>query len=497
VNQLHAWKACSALFLICAAGLTTAQAQTFTTVYRFTPVQSDGENPEYMSLVQGTDGNLYGPTVGGGDGACSFEYGSSGCGTIFKLTPKGLTTLYNFSCYSPCDGLAFPVGTLALDNNGVLYGATEGGGNFFCNPLGCGGLFKITPSGELATLFMFTDSSQGYFPSGLTLANDGNLYGTTAAGGGVHCGEADYGCGTAFKLSPAGTFSVLVDFSPPDAFPIGQLTLGSNGELFGTANGYPASLGSVFKMSRIGAVRSLPLNNSSGAAYPGAGVIQGVDGNLYGITNDTSGLDRDGTVFKVTPPGQFTILHSFCQTDCSDGRLPDGPLMQATDGNLYGMTNEGGDKTCNPPVGCGTLFQISPDGAFVTLHTFEGPDGETPRNGLMQKTDGVLYGATYQGGVTQGCLIGGCGTIFSLDMGLGPFVSFVVSTGNVGETGGILGQGFTGTTAVSFNGIAANFTVRSDTYLTATVPPGATTGYVTVKTPTGVLTSNVPFDVIQ
>lgn len=93
----------------------------------------------------------------------------------------------------------------------------------------------------------------------------------------------------------------------------------------------------------------------------------------------------------------------------------------------------------------------------------------------------------------------GCcdGTLFRLSTGLGPFVTFVRAAGKVGQTGGTLGQGFTGTTSVAINGIQASFTVISDTFITATVPPGATTGYVTVTTPTGVLTSNVPFQVIQ
>ena len=110
--------------------------------------------------------------------------------------------------------------------------------------------------------------------------------------------------------------------------------------------------------------------------------------------------------------------------------------------------------------------------------------------GLVQATNGILYGTTNAGGYLD------LGTVFSLDVGLGPFVKFVRAASKVGQVGGILGQGFTGTSNVSFNGISSNFTVAADTFITATVPAGATTGYVTVTTPSGTLTSNVPFQVI-
>jgi len=184
---------------------------------------------------------------------------------------------------------------------------------------------------------------------------------------------------------------------------------------------------------------------------------------------------------RLTPENDLTTLHSFDQNDGSD---PFGKLVQGTDGNYYGTTSQGSTNV-------GTIFQITQDGILTTLHDFEGTDGTDPRGGLVQATNGKFYGTTFQGGD------GNSGTIFSLDMGLGPFVTFVRAFGKVGQTGPILGQGFTGTTSVMLNGVPADFTVVSDTYIKATVPPGATTGYVTVTTPTGVLTSNVPFHVIR
>ena len=172
-------------------------------------------------------------------------------------------------------------------------------------------------------------------------------------------------------------------------------------------------------------------------------------------------------------------------------------MVQATDGNFYGTTSNGGSSDCD--YGCGIVFQVTPSGTLTSVHNFVGTDGAYPLNGLLQATSGILYGVTTSGGASNNCSFWfyypGCGTVFSLDMGLGPFVAFVRNSGRVGSNAQILGQGFTGTTGVSFNGTSASFAVKSDTYLTATVPQGATTGFVTVTTPSGTLQSNVMFQV--
>jgi uncharacterized repeat protein (TIGR03803 family) len=172
------------------------------------------------------------------------------------------------------------------------------------------------------------------------------------------------------------------------------------------------------------------------------------------------------------------------------GGEPLADLIQGTDGNLYGTTSVGGDINClDPGVGCGTIFQVTPTDQWNTLHTFKLHDGSTPTSALLQATSGIFYGLTENGGKVVG-------TVFSLDMGLGPFVAFVEHAGEVGQTIGVLGQGFIGSSNVTFSGKTASFTVVSDTFINATVPAGATTGYVTVTTPSGTLTSNVPFHVI-
>lgn len=155
----------------------------------------------------------------------------------------------------------------------------------------------------------------------------------------------------------------------------------------------------------------------------------------------------------------------------------------------------GKHKFC--PDGCGTIFKFTPQGVLTTLHAFGPYEGVWPHGGLYQASNGIFYGATTYGGDLH-CPFQqyGCGTIYSIDVGLAPFVRFVRAAGKVGHSGPILGQGFTGTTSVSINGLEATFTVVSDTLIKATVPDGATTGFVTVTTPTGVLTSNVPFQVL-
>ena len=161
--------------------------------------------------------------------------------------------------------------------------------------------------------------------------------------------------------------------------------------------------------------------------------------------------------------------------------------MQATDGNFYGVNTSGGAN------GFGTIFQITPEGVFSVVHAFDGTDGSTPYSTVFQHTNGLLYGTTQEGGTAVDCT---CGVFWSVNIGASPFVAFVGQpAGKVGKTVEILGQGFTGTTAVSFNGTSASFKVVSGTSLTATVPAGAVTGTVQVTTPGQVLLSSKTFRV--
>jgi uncharacterized repeat protein (TIGR03803 family) len=288
-----------------------------------------------------------------------------------------------------------------------------------------------------------------------------------------------------FRITPGGTFTQLVGLGYA-ANPLGGLVQGTDGDLYGTTSstgdfscGENEGCGTVFKVTREGPLTTLHAFNGSDGNHPFAGLVQGSDDNFYGTTL-AGGANGRGTVFKMSPQGTLITLHSFAG---SDGSSPQSTLVQATDGNFYGTASVGG------VYGDGTIFEITSAGTLTTLHSFDANDGANPQGGLFQDTNGRLYGTTSLGGAHND------GTIFSLDVGLAPFISLLRYSGTVGSPMGILGQGFTGTTSVSVNGTSATFTVVSDTYLTAKVPSGATTGFVTVTTPSGTLTSNQQFRV--
>jgi uncharacterized repeat protein (TIGR03803 family) len=271
----------------------------------------------------------------------------------------------------------------------------------------------------------------------LVQGTDRNFYGVIA-------GRSGYFDGDVFRMTPSGKLTVLYDFCSAThctdgAFPYGSLTEGADGALYGTTSG-------------------------------GGAVADG--GN--------------GTFYKITKAGKLTTLHSFdYETKGNYGALPLAGVVLATDGNFYGTTYQGGMGCV---FGCGTVFKITPAGKLTTLYLLGGPDGAGPY-GLFQHTGGAFYGATFAGGTTNQ------GTVFSVSVGLGPFVALLPNYSKVGKTIDILGQGLTGATAVSFNGTEANFTVVSDTYLTAVVPSNTISGSVTVTTPGGTRTSNTIFRV--
>lgn len=471
-----------AALALCATTAIALPAQTFTTLVTFDG--TNGANPG-AALVQATDGNLYGTTESGG---LTGSLCSSGCGTVFRVTPGGaLTTLYDFCSQSNCtDGFEPLFASLLQATDGNLYGTTVGGGTY-----DDGTVFKITPHGTLTTLHSF-DFTDGFLPyAGLVQATDGNFYGTTFGGG-------SYFYGTVFKITPTGTLSTLYSFCSQSgcadgAYPEGALVQGADGSFYGTTfkGGTGASCnggcGTVFKITPTGAFTTL--HSFAGAPTdgegPSAGLAQGSSGNLYGTTY-FGGANSSGIIFKMTPTGTETILQNL---DGTDGANPYAPLIQASDGNLYGTTQNGGTN------GLGTVFAITPSGSLTTLYSFcpeSGcADGGATRAGLAQDTSGKLYGAsTFFGNAS------GDGTIFSLSVGLGPFVETQPTSGRVGTAVKILGTNLTGATSVTFNGTAAVFTVVSGSLIKTTVPTGATTGKVQVVTPSRTLSSNVPFRVL-
>jgi uncharacterized repeat protein (TIGR03803 family) len=255
--------------------------------------------------------------------------------------------------------------------------------------------------------------------------------------------------------------------------------------VLGGANGD----GTVFEITPSGTLTTLHSFDGADGQEPEAGLVQATDGNFYGTTYG-GGVNANGTVFKITPGGTLTTLYSFCsQPDCTDDRYPRAALVQATDGNLYGTTGGGGGIPSY-----GTVFKITPSGTLTTLYSFcsqlDCPDGYSPSAALVQDTNGNFYGTTFGGGAN------GDGTVFSLSVGLGPFVETHPTSGWVGAAISILGTNVTGATRVTFNGHSAVFTVVSSSEITTTVPARATTGKVRVVTPSGTLSSNVPFQVL-
>ena len=493
-----------AAFVLCAAAIAVP-AQTFTTLHRFDG--ADGFQPAVST--QATDGNLYGTAFFGGANCAP-----TGCGTVFRITPSGtLTTLYNLCSQSGCTDGSGPEGLVQVPN-GDFYGTTYYGGANYSPPEVYGGtVFKITPQGALTTLYSFCSQSScmdGELPmGGLVRATNGELYGTTYAGGAsaYPCFSNVEGCGTVFKITLSGTLTTLHIFAgyPTDGgAPTAGLVQAANGDLYGTtAEGGASNNGTVFKITPSGTLTVLysfcSQSSCVDGAGPGASLVQATNGDLYGTTQG-GGASNDGTVFKITPSGTLTTLYTFC----SPGGCPVKPipsaLIQATDGNFYGTTYNGGDH-CTP-AGCGTVFKITPGGTLATLHSFCAQsgctDGSSPE-GLVQDTNGTFYGTTGFGGVAHSCTPSapGCGTAFSLATGLGPFVKTLPTSGKVGTSVKILGTNLTGATGVTFNGTPAAFTINSSgTTISTIVPAGAVTGKVQLVIPSGTLSSNVPFRVL-
>ncbi|HEV2379931.1 MAG TPA: choice-of-anchor tandem repeat GloVer-containing protein [Terriglobia bacterium] len=452
---------CAAL-LLCALVPPATRAQTFTSLLSFNG--TDGANPFFSVLAQGTDGNLYGTTS---------ARGSHGKGTVFKITPSGtLTTLYSFCAKSKCTDGSVPYGGLVLGTDGNFYGTTFSGGT-----LGVGTVYKITPAGKLTTLHSF-NFSDGYNPyDALIQATDGNFYGTTQFGG-AHL------LGNVFKMTPQGVVTNLHSFNSSDGSePEAGVIQGSDGNFYGTTynGGSSGSYGTVFKMTPEGVLTTLHFfsDETDGRAIV-SGLVEASDGNFYG-TASLGGPLGYGTIYTITPAGALTVLHNFDTTDGSSPNL----LLLGTDGNFYGTTISSGAN------GDGTVFEITPQGALTTLHNFDKTDGDLPFAGPAQGTNGNLYGVTQFGGSKSD------GTVFQLGVGLGPFVKTVPASGKAGASVTILGNKLTGATSVSFNGTPATFKIVSATEITTTVPAGATTGTVQVNTPGGTLFSNLVFQVIQ
>ena len=400
-----------------------ASAQKLTTLVRLQP--SEGFNPQ-AELVQGSDGSFYGTAAWGGNLPC---YSGTGCGTVFKFTPHhGLIILHTFCTQPNCPDGAEPYAGLIQASDGNFYGTTVAGGSGHCNDFvipGCGTVFKISPRGKLTTLHsicMKPNCYDGAQPlGGLIEGRNGKFYGTTS-GGGI------YGAGTVFEITRNGKLTTIHSFIGSDGSrpaSRGSLVRSMDGNFYGTtAAGGTSADGTVFRVTPRGKLTTLysfctKFARADGkfgcidGKQPLSSLIQDPNGDFLGTTFD-GGAYGAGTVFRITPRGDLTTLYSFCALKyCPDGAEPFEGLVLGSDGNFYGTTYSNGVH------GLGTIFRIKPDGStLTTLYNFcakpNCSDGALPAAALIQARDREFYGTTSSGGIK-----GGMGTLFRLDVGLG------------------------------------------------------------------------------
>lgn len=551
LNVLKAiWKRPQALTLalapIIAFSGSFLHAQSFQALYQFNCNTGGCLPGDDGQLTQGPDGNLYGTTSSGG---------ADGDGTIFMETTSGTyTDLYQF------DGShgAQPNAVLILASDGNFYGTTHVGGTF-----GLGTVFRFAPPSSLTVLHNFTGGDDDQAPNTApTPGKDGNLYGLTVSG-------------TIYRVTlPAGTFTVLSSHAPGIGVFQDPFLLASDGNLYATSpGGGKYGKGTVFCLTAADAVKIVySFTGGADGNTPFSPVTQGSDGYLYGTTT-YGGSNGTGNVFRLTLSGTFTNLYSFDPLSGflnNDGAVPDNGVLIGSDGFLYGANTGGGAN------GDGTLYLATRSGgAFEKLFDFSGNGGAVPgaeaSSTLMQHTNGNLYGVTYQGGASNdGVLYSlspaslikiieiegpifvlpgvsveilgndlnqviqvnfgsvqaqfqpGSDTVLSatvptqavdapvsviLDTGLEVQTQVAIhilpsitnldpSRGAVGTQVDIVGGGFAGATKVTFGGVkATNFTVLSPALIQAVVPTGAKTGKVKVTTPNGKTTSKQKFTV--
>jgi uncharacterized repeat protein (TIGR03803 family) len=398
-----------------AAVATRVDPSTMETVLYSFAGGNDGQYPDAAPIS--VDGEFYGTTALGGNGGCN---ALPGCGTVYKLNASGQESILHVF-KSGTDGEA-PNGL--IDVGGNLIGTTTYGGTSGCKSeytSGCGTVFELTPSGQEHVLYRFHGHAQGALPSSQLTLFKGEFYGEASAGGTGTCYYADYpGCGMIFKMSPSGHVSIIYTFKGgKDAgSPDGGLVW-YKGAFYGTtlAGGSHAcyssyGCGTVFKITPSGSETTL----HKFTGYPNDGALPDglaiIDGVLYGTTDDggkyNCGLTyyvHCGTVFTLTLSGRERVIYNFKGE--KDGESPNG--LVAVGGNLYGTTQSGGNEgsSCYFP-GCGTVFELTPSGQETILYSFKGGrDGSLPSSPLID-VDGTLYGTTSVGGAK------GDGTVFAV-----------------------------------------------------------------------------------
>jgi uncharacterized repeat protein (TIGR03803 family) len=377
-----------------------------------------------------------------------------------------------------------PATALIEGNDGFLYGTTFEGGNN-----NDGVVFRVKKTGQsFSVVHNFCSSANcadGSIPQAMLLGQDGNLYGVTLAGGSNDSAcSAVGGCGTIFQVIPPSTFNTLFTFNgtTQGANPSG-LIQGTDGNFYGVAGPQ------VFQFTSTGQLNILETFPKVDGFLPtdaDSNLVQAANGNLYG--GITTYSQNQVQFFSISPSGTGFEEFSSIGTLAIDFRI--GNIVQASDGNLWTAFNQ-------TSASDGSVIAFSPvDGSVVQNFSFGGSNGATPEAGVIQGADGKIYGTATAGGTVA---VGkqASGTVWSLDAGLAPpaasIGSFTPASGGVGTTVTIHGNHFVGTTAVTFNGVSAKFKVLNVNFISATVPTGATTGPIAVTNAGGTSTSTTNF----
>ncbi len=463
MNQNHPHRKSPGLFvmlvaaLVFAGVLVPAQAQlpAPTPLYGFQQESTDVIEPT-GPIAQGRDGNLYGVGV---------NRGANSKGGVYKITPSGseslLVSFPSTFAEGGCLGLV-----LGMDGN--FYGTCNGGG---ANNYGL--FYRVTPEGVLTDLYDFTVDSVTIQGTPV-LGEDGNFYGATSA--------------NIYRITPAGVYKTIFTFvgGSGNANP-SVLSAGSDGYFYGAvadANGF-GNQGGVFRVTSGGAFKLIYGFDCTSAVGcgPTIGVTMGSNGRLYGTTG-AGGTNSNGVIFEMTTAGKdVAALHNINNLTEGANNTGGGGLdcenliLEGSDGNLYGANQGGGSGNQ------GGLYELtSADvfSGFLFLAATNYTVGDSPYSPLMQHTNGTIFGTTNGNGENEAA-----GVFFSINNSLPPFISLVtpVPAGKEGTEVGILGQGFTASSIVKFGGTAATTTaLTGSTFIMATVPSGALTGKVTVTT---------------
>lgn len=344
---------------------------------------TDGKNP-WGGLIRDSSGNLYGTTYYGG---------AHNSGVVYKVDPSGTETLiYTFAGGS--DG-GYPIGNVARDSAGNIYGTTELGGLPYR-----GVVYKIDTLGNETVLYAFSGGSDGSEPTaGVILDSSGNLYGTTYYGGGS-------GEGVVFEVDTTSHESVLYSFTggADGGAPWAGVVRDSSGNLYGTtSDGGASGSGVVYEVDTTGHETVLHSFNGSGGDFPNAGVTRDSAGRLYGTTYSGGASGGWGVVYRLSPTGHETVLHAF--TDGADGAYPAwaGVVLDSS-GSVYGTTSNGG------AANAGVVYKVDSSGNETIIANFPGaPDGSNPYAGLIRDSSGNFYGTASTGGAD------GWGIVYKLD----------------------------------------------------------------------------------